>query len=76
MKAFLVGLASLIVVMFIAGVGALLSVVLFPLLLMLGMVLRIVISVLLVIFAIWLLGTLVILVWRTLRSKEGPKAAS
>lgn len=76
MKAFLVGLASLIVIMFIAGVGALLSVALFPLLLMLGFVLRIVISVLLVIFTIWLLGKLVILAWDALRSKQGPKAAS
>ena len=69
MKAFLVGLAFLILVMLIAGVGALLSVLLFPLLLVLGFALRIVLSVLLVIFAIWLLGKLIILAWNALRAK-------
>ncbi len=76
MKAFLVGLAFLIVVMLIAGICALLSVLLFPLLITLAIVLRIVISVLLVIFAIWLLGKLIILVWKTLKSKQGSKSAS
>ncbi|MEA3306049.1 MAG: hypothetical protein U9R52_04465 [Candidatus Omnitrophota bacterium] len=71
MKAFLVGLAFLILAMLITGVGALLSVLLFPLLLVLGIVLRITLSVLLVIFAIWLLGKLIILAWSALK---GPKA--
>ncbi len=76
MKAFLLGLAFLIVIMLITGVGALLSVFLFPLLLMLGFVLRIVLSVLLAIFAIWLLGKIVILAWDLLKSKQKSKSAS
>ncbi len=83
MKAFLVGLAFLIVVMLIAGVGALLvvllKVLLFPLLLVLGIagiVLCIALSILLVIFAIWLLGKIVILAWNALRSKQKSKSAS
>jgi len=65
MKAFLMGLVFLILVAILAGLGILL----YPFLFVLGIALQIVISVIFVIFAIWLLGKLIILVWESLKSK-------
>ncbi len=62
MKAFAVGLIFLITVSVLAGIGVLL----FPLIMVLAFLLRIIISLLFVIFAIWLLGKFIIFVWEKL----------
>lgn len=59
MKAFFVGLMFLFAVVLLAGVGLLL----FPLLVMLGLILRLVVAIALVILAVWLLGKFIIFVW-------------
>ncbi len=59
MKAFFVGLMFLFAVVLLAGVGLLL----FPLLVMLGLILRLVVAIALVILAIWFLGKFIIFVW-------------
>jgi len=59
MREFLVGLAFLLAVFALTGVGFLL----FPLLIVLGFFLRIILSFLFVIFAVWLLGKFIIFVW-------------
>ena len=63
MKAFLIGLIFLILAAILAG----LSILLFPLLIILGVFLRLVIYFIFVIFAIWLLGKLIIIVWEAIR---------
>ena len=65
MKAFLIGLIFLISVAILAGLGILL----YPFLIILGIALQIVISVIFVIFAIWLLGKLIVLIWESLKPK-------
>jgi len=65
MKAFLIGLIFLISVAILAGLGILL----YPFLIVLGIALQIVISVIFVIFAIWLLGKLIVLIWESLKPK-------
>lgn len=62
MKAFLIGLLFLLAAVFFAGVGILV----FPLLVVLGFFLKMIVSVLFVIFAIWLLGRFIILIWGAL----------
>lgn len=69
MKAFLVGLVFLILVIVLAGLG----IFLWPLLFVLGIALRIVLFFAFTIFAIWLLGKLIIMVWESLRSKGNMK---
>lgn len=66
MKAFLVGLMFLIMVAVTAGLG----IFLWPLLFVLGVALRVVLFIAFTIFAIWLLGKLIIVVWESLRSKR------
>lgn len=66
MKAFLVGLMFLILVV----VMAILGIFLWPLLFVLGMALRIALFIVFTIFAIWLLGKLIIIVWESLRGKS------
>ena len=66
MKAFLVGLVFLILVIVMAGLG----IFLWPLLFILGIALRIVLFIAFTIFAIWLLGKLIIMVWESLKSKS------
>jgi len=63
MRAFLVGLAFLIAVVVLIGIGILL----FPLLIALGFLSRIIFAFLFVIFAIWLLGRFIIFVWDKLK---------
>ena len=63
MRAFLVGLAFLIAVVALVGIGILV----FPLLIVLGFFLRSIFAFLFVIFAIWLLGRFIIFVWDKLR---------
>ncbi len=68
MKAFFVGLIFLMLVVVMSG----LAIFLYPFLFMLGIVLRMVLGVLLVIFAIWLLGKMIIYVWELLRPRKDP----
>ena len=63
-KAFLVGLLFLILVIVMMGLG----IFLWPLLVVLGLALRLILFVLFTLFAIWLLGKLIIAVWESLRS--------
>lgn len=65
MKAFLVGLLFLIAVLVMASLGFLL----YPLLLVTALLLRLLISIALLIFAIWILGKFIIWVWESLRGK-------
>jgi len=69
MKEFFVGLIFLILAFLLAGVAVLL----FPLLLIFGIALRILIYFIFVIFAIWLLGKLIVLIWEAIRSKPVAK---
>ena len=64
MRAFLVGLAFLIAVVVLTGIGILA----FPLLMVLGFLLRIIFAFLFVIFAIWLLGKFIVFVWDKLKT--------
>lgn len=66
MKAFLVGLLFIIAVSLLSVFGVLL----YPLLLLLTFMLRIIIGIALVIFAIWLLGKFIIFVWERLSGKQ------
>ncbi len=63
MKAFVVGLLFLLVVSILAGVGFLLL----PFLLLLTIFLRVLIGFSLILFAIWLLGKLILWGWKTLK---------
>lgn len=65
MKAFLVGLLFLIAVLILSTVGFLL----YPLLFLTAILLRVIISLALLLFAIWLLGKFIIWVWESLRGK-------
>ena len=65
MKAFLVGLLFLIAVLVMASLGVLL----YPLLLVMALLLRLLISIALLLFSIWLLGKFIIWVWESLRGK-------
>ncbi len=66
MKAFLIGLLFIVAVSLLSVFGVLL----FPLLLLLTFMLRIIIGIALVIFAIWLLGKFIIFVWERLSGKQ------
>jgi hypothetical protein len=59
MKAFSIGLIFLIAVSILAGIGVLF----FPLIIVLGFFLKIILALLFVIFSIWLLGKFIIFVW-------------
>jgi len=59
MKAFAIGLIFLIAVSVLWGVGILL----FPLIVVLGVFLKMLLALLFVIFSIWLLGKFIIFVW-------------
>jgi len=62
MRAFLVGLLFLLAVAVLAGIGILL----FPLMILLAFILRLILGVLMVILAIWLLGKFIMFVWKNL----------
>jgi len=64
MKAFFVGLAFLAAVAIFTGIGILL----FPLLILLGLFLRIMLGFLFVILAIWALGKFIIFIWGRLKN--------
>ena len=59
MRAFLIGLTFSIAVIMLSGIGILL----FPLVIVLGFFLRIIFTLLFVIFAIWFLGKFIIFIW-------------
>jgi hypothetical protein len=66
MKAFLVGFFALIA----GAVFFWLGMLFFPLFVVLGLVIRIIITVILAIFAIWLLGKFIIYVWQKISKHE------
>jgi len=63
MKAFLTGLLFLFIVAVLAGMGVLL----FPFLLVLGWIVRVILIVVLLILAVWLLGKLVLYIRKKMR---------
>ena len=66
MKAFLVGLLFLIAV----GVLTVIGFFLYPVLWALSMALRVILSIALLVFAIWLLGKFIISVWERVRTAK------
>ncbi len=64
MKEFLVGLIFLIAVAVLSTIGFLL----YPLLILLAWFLRIIVVLVLSVFAIWLLGKFIIMVWEKLKN--------
>lgn len=66
MKAFLIGLIFLMAVVILSGIGVLI----FPLILALAIFLKIIVSLLLVLFAIWLLGKFIIFIWEKIFNKS------
>ena len=69
MKAFLVGLLVLVMALFLSGVGILL----FPLLLVLGVFLRLLVGIAILILAVWMIGWLTLLLIDALKGKEDPQ---
>ncbi len=69
MKAFLVGLLVLMMALFLSGVGILL----FPLLLVLGVFLRLLVGIAVLILAVWMIGWLTLLLIDALKGKEDPQ---
>lgn len=67
MKAFFIGLVSLIAVSLLAGV----AVFLFPLVIVFGFFLKIILSLIFFIFSIWLLGKFIIFVWESFLKRSG-----
>lgn len=67
MKEFLVGLLFIIVALLVVAAGSILGILLFPLLIVLNILLRFVIAAIIVIFAVWLVGKLVIMVWEKVK---------
>ena len=65
MKAFLVGLVFLVAVLMLSAIGCLI----FPLLLVLGVFLKFIISAALIILAIWFLGKSIVFVWESIKEK-------
>ena len=63
MKAFLVGLLFLLVVAMLTGIGFLL----FPFLLVLGYVLRVILIGVLLILAIWIVGKFILFLWKKMK---------
>ncbi len=59
MKAFFIGLITLIIVIIMSTIGALL----YPFFIVLGLLFRVILSFLLFIFAIWLLGKFILFIW-------------
>lgn len=67
MKEFLVGLLFVIVALLVLAVGSMLGILLFPLLIVLNVLLRFVVAVILVVFAIWIVGKVVLIVWEKIK---------
>ena len=69
MKAFFVGLLFIIAVGVLAGLGVLL----YPFLAVLTFSLQFIIGIFIIIFAVWLLGKMIIFVWNKLSFKDKEK---
>jgi len=69
MKAFLVGLLVVVMALALSGIGLLL----FPLLLVLGLFLRLVVGFVVLLLAVWLIGQLTLLLIGALTKKEDPR---
>ena len=67
MKAFAIGLIFLIAVSILGGIGVLL----FPLIIVLGFFLKIILTLLFVTFSIWFLGKFIIFVWESIFNSKG-----
>ena len=76
MRAFFVGLAFLVLGLLLVVVLSALFVLFSPLFFVIGIALRIILSIAVVIFAVWLLGKVVILIWDSLKSKDADKEKS
>ena len=73
MRAFFIGLITLIAVVILSGIGLLL----YPLVIVLAFFLRILIAIFFVIFCIWLLGKFIMYIWGMLfKSKQPPVKSS
>jgi hypothetical protein len=59
MKAFFIGLIFIIAAAMLSGIGLLL----FPLFIVLGVFLKVILALFFVLFAIWLLGKFIIFIW-------------
>ena len=66
MREFFIGLLVIVAVLLLAGLGVLL----FPLLLVLGLALRVLILILIGLFAVWLVGKLTLMLIDAFRKKE------
>jgi len=66
MKAFLVGLIFVLAAAVLGGIGVLFA----PLVLVLGLIIRVLIALFFVLFCIWLLGKFIIFVFESLREKK------
>jgi len=66
MKEFLIGLTLIIAILIIAGIGFILM----PFFIVLTFALRILLSVILIIFSIWLLGKCVVIVWEKIKTSD------
>lgn len=69
MKAFFIGLVTLIIVIIMGTIGTLL----YPFFIVLGLLFRVILSFLLFIFAIWLLGKLILFIWEKLFKEQKGK---
>lgn len=69
MKAFFVGLLVVVMALALSGIGILL----FPLLLVLGVFLRLVVGLAVLLLAVWLIGKLTLLLIGAMTKKEAPK---
>ncbi len=66
MKEFLVGILVIIMALILSGIGILL----FPILLMLGLFLRLAVGLLILLFAVWLIGKATLFLIDVLKKKE------
>jgi hypothetical protein len=69
MKAFLVGLLTLVLMAVLVGLGSVAWIFLIPVLLVMGLILRVLIALFIVLLAVWLLGKLVLFLFGKLKSK-------
>lgn len=69
MKAFFIGLITLIIVIIMGTIGTLL----YPFFIVLGLLFRVILSFLLFVFAIWLLGKFILFIWEKLFKEQKGK---
>ena len=70
MKEFLVGLLVIVMALVLSGIGVLL----FPLLLVLGIFLRLAVGLIVLLLAVWLIGKVTLFLIDVLRKKENTQA--